>query len=143
VLASVLAVVASVLWCLLLHPLYGYRALALGTSITAVVNLAVLLVSFSRRYGGLWQPQVLLGLCRIAVAAALAGLVMELVKEALPGGVSTSLGRTLGTLTVALLAGGVSYAGLCTLLGVREAQEVGQALGRRLQRLRGAQPPRP
>ena len=142
-LASVLAVLASVLWCIFLHPIYGYRALALGTSITAVVNLTVLLVSFSRRYGGLWQPQVLLSLCRIAVAATCAGLVMWTAIGALYSGPTTSLGRTTGALVVALGAGGASYAVLCLLMGVSEVREVAQMLGRRLRRLRAAPPPRP
>jgi len=149
-LATVLAVATSVLWCVALYPTYGYRALALSTSITATVNLTVLLVSFSRRYGGLWQPHVLLGLSRITVAATCAGLVMWTVLGAVLGqravDPSVSLGRTLGCLGLALLSGGVSYAVLCALMGVREVREVGQTVGqavsRRLRRLSGAPPPR-
>jgi len=149
-LATVLAVATSVLWCVALYPTYGYRALALSTSITATVNLTVLLVSFSRRYGGLWQPHVLLGLARITVAATCAGLVMWTVLGAVLGqravDPSVSLGRTLGCLGLALLSGGVSYAVLCALMGVREVREVGQTVGqavsRRLRRLSGAPPPR-
>ena len=143
--SPLLGVAVSVLWCVALHPSYGYRALALSTSITAIVNLTVLLVSFSRRYGGLWQPHVLLGLMRITVAATCAGLVMWTVLGAVLGqramDPSVSLWRTLGSLSLALLAGGVSYAVLCALMGVREVREVGQAVGRRLRRLRGAPPP--
>jgi putative peptidoglycan lipid II flippase len=138
-LATLLAVGVSVLWCVALHPIYGYRALALSTSITATVNLAVLLVSFSRRYGGLWQSHVLLSLARITVAATCAGLVMWTVLSSLLGtqtaALSVPLGRTLGCLSLALVSGGTSYAVLCALMGVREVQEVGQAAGRRLRRL--------
>ncbi len=145
-LATVLAVATSVLWCVALHPSYGYRALALSTSITAIINLTVLLVSFSRRYGGLWQPHVLLGLMRITVASTCAGLVMWTVMGAMLGQQATdpsvSLWRTFGGLSLALLAGGVSYAVLCALMGVREVREAGQAVGRRLRRLSGAPPPR-
>jgi putative peptidoglycan lipid II flippase len=144
VVATVLAVGASVLWSVLFYPVYGYQALALGTSLTAVVNLGVLLVSFTRRYGGLWQPHVVLSLCRIAVAAAVAGLVMWAVQGALLGGVAataSSMGRSLSTLTAALLAGGASYALLCFLMGVKEVSEVAQALRRRLGRFRGRPSP--
>lgn len=138
-LATLLAVGVSVLWCVALHPIYGYRALALSTSITATVNLAVLLVSFSRRYGGLWQSHVLLSLARITVAATCAGLVMWTVLSSLLGtqtaALSVPLGRTLGCLSLALVSGGTSYAVLCALMGVREVQEVGQVAGRRLRRL--------
>jgi hypothetical protein len=102
------------------------------------------LVSFTRRYGGLWQPHVVLSLCRIAVAAAVAGLVMWAVQGALLGGVAataSSMGRSLSTLTAALLAGGASYALLCFLMGVKEVSEVAQALRRRLGRFRGRPSP--
>lgn len=139
VIATVIAVVGGVLWNLALHPRFGYRALALGTSVTAVVNMVVLLVAFSRSYGGLWRSEVVLGLCRVAVAAVVSGLGMWaalhllLGKSATSAGITaTSTGWTLAVLSIAGAVGVAIYLGLCWLMGVGEVREAGQALRRRL-----------
>ncbi|MFO0574152.1 MAG: murein biosynthesis integral membrane protein MurJ [Polyangia bacterium] len=142
VIATVIAVLVGVLWNLSLHPHYGYRALALGTSVTAVVNLVVLLLCFSRYYGGLWRAEVVLGLCRVAVAAVVSGLVMWATLSALLGKSATAAGTTatspawaLVLVAVAGTAGGGSYVGLCWLMGVKEVKEAGEALRRRARRI--------
>lgn len=138
VIATVLAVGAGVLWNLLLHPHYGYRALALGTGVTAIVNLVVLLACFTRFYGGLWRAEVVLGLSRVLVAAVVSGLVMWVVlhgpsgKSATAAGITaTSPGRALLLLAMAGSAGAASYLGLCWLMGVKEVQELSEAVRRR------------
>lgn len=143
VIATVIAVLGGVLWNLALHPRFGYRALALGTSVTAVVNMVVLLVAFSRSYGGLWRSEVVLGLCRVAVAAVVSGLGMWatlhllLGKSATSAGITaTSTGWMLIVLGIVGTAGVAIYLGLCWLMGVGEVREAGQALRRRLDRVR-------
>jgi putative peptidoglycan lipid II flippase len=139
VIATVIAVVGGVVWNLALHPRFGYRALALGTSVTAVVNMMVLLVAFTRSYGGLWRPEVVLGLCRVAVAAVVSGLGMWAALHLLMGKSATSAGITatstgwmLAVLSIAGAVGVAIYLGLCWLMGVGEVREAGQALQRRL-----------
>ena len=68
VMATIATVLTSVLINITLHPYWGYRALALSTSIGAAVNLLLLLLVFLHRYGGLFQPQLVLALMRMAVA---------------------------------------------------------------------------
>lgn len=141
VLATILAVLGSVLWCVLLHPVYQFRALALGTSLGAVINLAVLLISFSRRYGGLFTPTVVLSLARMAAASACAGLAMWAMVGVWLGKNATELGITATSiwgcillLGVTLAIGGGTYVTLCLLMGVSEVREVGEVLQRRLRR---------
>lgn len=143
VIATVIAVLGGVVWNLALHPRFGYRALALGTSVTAVVNMGVLLAAFTRSYGGLWRSEVVLGLCRVAVAAVVSGLGMwaalhlVLGKSATSAGITaTSTGWMLVVLSIAGAVGVAIYLGLCWLMGVGEVREAGQALQRRLARLR-------
>jgi putative peptidoglycan lipid II flippase len=143
VIATVIAVIAGVLWNLALHPRFGYRALALGTSVTAIVNMVVLLAAFSRSYGGLWRSEVVLGLCRVTVAAVISGLGMWAALSALLGKTATATGITatstgwaIGVLALTGTAGVAIYVGLCWLMGVGELKEMREAVGRRLKRLR-------
>lgn len=145
VLATILTVVTSLLFNITLHPLYGYRALALSTSVGAGVNLLVLLVVFVRRYGGLLAPEVVLGLLRMAAAAAVMGLVLWTLAPLLLGpavhaaGLSAGparvpLWRAIGGLGVLTGVGGLAYAGLCGLMQVGEVSDLLSAVRRRLPR---------
>ena len=51
----------------------GYRGLALGTSIAALVNAGALLFLLRRRLGGLEERRVLVAFAKIAIASALMG----------------------------------------------------------------------
>ena len=141
VLGTIVAVAGNVVWNVALHPGFGFRALALGTSVAALLNLAVLLVSFSRRYGGLWQPQVVLGLLRMAVAAAVMGLLLHVLREPLMGKIApldgttaTPLLRVIAGLGVSIGLGAACYGALCVLMQVEEVGELRGALRRRLGR---------
>jgi putative peptidoglycan lipid II flippase len=144
VLATVAAVLASVVCNVTLHPHYGYRALALSTSIGAAVNFGVLLLVFLRRHGGLLPPAMLLGLLRMAVAAAVMGLVLLLLGPLLLGAAMQASGvsqlplwRSVVGLGLLIGSGAVAYGGLCGLLQVGEVGEVADALCRRLGRKSG------
>lgn len=145
VLATVAAVLASLLFNIALHPLYGYRVLALSTSVGAAVNLLVLLLVFLRRYGGLLQPAVVLALLRMAVAAAVMGLLLWILAPLLlgpavhaagllPGPTIVPLWRAVIGLGLLVGLGGLAYAGLCGLMGVGEIGELLSSLRRRLPR---------
>jgi putative peptidoglycan lipid II flippase len=108
-----------------LHPHYGYRALALSTSVGAAVNLLVLLVVFLRRYGGLLQRELILGLLRMAMAAAVMGLVLWELAPLFLGVVG---------LVFLIGVGGTVYVGLCALMRVLEVQDLLGVVRRRLPR---------
>ncbi len=143
VMATVATVLTSVLLNLTLHPHYGYRALALSTSVGAAVNLGVLLGVFLQRYGGLLQPQMILALLRMTVASVLMGLILWLLGPWLlgpavhaagfvsgPGGVP--LWRSLSGLGLLVAIGGFVYAALCGLMRLEEVDDLLFALRRRL-----------
>lgn len=67
--ASVSAVAANLLFNVALHPVLGYRGLALGTAIAAIVNFGVLAVAFHRWWGGLTDRGLLLSVGKVLLAA--------------------------------------------------------------------------
>jgi len=141
VLATVATVLVSLLLNFGLHPYYGYRALALSTSVGAAVNLLVLLGVFLHRYGGLLQPAMVLSLLRMAVAAAVMGLLLWVLGPFLLGPAVHAAGmagvplwRAIVGLLLLCGLGGLAYAVLCGLMQVKEVDEVLGALRRRLAR---------
>jgi peptidoglycan biosynthesis protein MviN/MurJ (putative lipid II flippase) len=126
-----------------MHPHYGYRALALGTSLGGAVNVGVLLLYFGRRHGGLFPAAVVLALARMGCAAAVMGLVLQALAPLGLGAAVHAAGFAAGPLHVplwrallglALLTGvgGLVYGGLCRLMRVGEVEDVLAALRRRL-----------
>lgn len=145
VLATIVTVLASLLFNIALHPRYGYGVLALSTSVGAAVNLLVLLVVFIRWYGGLLQPAVVLALLRMAVAAAIMGLVLWIMAPLLlgpavhaagllPGPTKVPLWRAVIGMGLLVGIGGLAYGGLCRLMQVGEMDDLLSALRRRLPR---------
>ncbi|MCS6912065.1 MAG: murein biosynthesis integral membrane protein MurJ [Myxococcales bacterium] len=128
------AVAANVLLAVTLHRRYGYQVLALGTSVAAVANLAVLLRSFERRYGGALRPEVLLAMARIAGAALVMGGVVATLDGAV-GHASRAWGggwpAALVRLCVDVPVGAAVYGGLCWLMGLEEMRALVRRLGRR------------
>jgi putative peptidoglycan lipid II flippase len=86
--ASVSAVVANLVWNLATFRRFGHVGLAVGTSIAATVNIAVLLVAFQSQVGGLLSRDLFGALARILVAASVMGAAVwasSHVLESLPG----------------------------------------------------------
>lgn len=141
VLATFAAVGLSVGLSLLLHPRYGYRALALATSVGAFANVGVLLLVFGRSYGGVFAAPTLLSLLRMAAASLVMGVVLSWSSPLLLGAAQHAQGlstlpawRAIGGLGLLLLFGGCVYIGLCGLMGVDELGDVLAGLKRRLKR---------
>src|SRR5262249_8789341 len=143
VIATIATVLTSLLFNITLHPHYGYRALALSTSVGAAVNLLVLLLVFLRWYGGLVQRQMVLALLRMAVAAAVMGLVLCVLSPMLlgpavraagflPGPAGVPLWRALGGLGLLVGIGGLVYVALCGAMRVSEIDDLLSAFRRRL-----------
>ena len=73
VIGSILGMVANVGLNLALYPVLGFRGVALGTSLAAGANLAVLLVAWRREYGGLGGAGLVPQLLRVMVGLGGAG----------------------------------------------------------------------
>ncbi len=132
VLGSFLGMAANVVLNVTLYPVLGYRGVALGTSLAATVNFAVLVLAWRRRHGGLGGSGVVPQLGRVLVAsAALAATAWGArlgLGRVLP---SHGFGRQLALALVPIAAAGGVYLGAVRLLGVRELSEFAHALRRR------------
>jgi putative peptidoglycan lipid II flippase len=135
VLVSVLSVLTNAALNIWLVQVYGYRGLALGTSITALLNAGLLVVLLRGRLGGLGLAHLGSVLARVAVASAIMGVLAWALDRQLmtwvPG----------GGLAVQLVRVGLTIAGaLATLalalhvLRVREFTDVVGAVAARVRR---------
>ena len=86
---SVVTVLANAALNVALVRLMGYRGLALGTSIAALLNATLLLVLLRQHLGGLDGRRIASSFARIAIASAIMGAAVMLVDSAsaawLPG----------------------------------------------------------
>jgi putative peptidoglycan lipid II flippase len=132
VLGSAAGMLANVGLNAALWPVLGHRGVALGTSVAAWVNFALLAWAFSRRHGGLsglglgrQLGQVLLASAPMAAAAWGAHALL------LPVVPLRGLGRqlTLGLLPIA--AGGLAYLAAAWAIRSPELRELRSALRRR------------
>ncbi|WP_248358317.1 murein biosynthesis integral membrane protein MurJ [Anaeromyxobacter oryzae] len=133
VIGSVLGMVSNVALNAALFPALGYRGVALGTSLAAGVNYAVLAWAWRRREGTLGGKGILVQLWKVLAASAVLAVVAWAVQRGL-GGVlppRKTLPRQLllGLLPVA--AGGLAYLAAARALGIPELQELATALRRR------------
>ena len=119
--ASLSAVGSNVVWNLLTFRQLGHVGLALGTSIAAIVNLLVLVISFQLQIGGLVTRDLLAALLRILLAAGLMALAVWFLSAQLT---ALPLPRLLAWAVAALLpviAGALIYFGAARLLRLPEA----------------------
>jgi putative peptidoglycan lipid II flippase len=132
VLGSVLGMVANVGLNAALYPVLGFQGVALGTSLAAGINFAVLLLAWRRAHGGLGGAGLLrqlgkVGLASVAMAAAAWGAVAAL--QGLPMGPGLGRQALVGLLPVAL--GAVVYFGAARWLRIAELGELWETLRRR------------
>jgi putative peptidoglycan lipid II flippase len=132
VVGSVCGMVANVLLNLALYPVLGHRGVALGTSLAATVNFAVLGIAWRRRHGGLGDSGVVAQLARVLAASTVLGVVAwgthRGVTALVPGaGVP---GQLLRALVPIALAGG-AYVVAARLLRIEELDELLASLRRR------------
>ena len=104
---SFIAVLANAALNYVLVHVMGYRGLALGTSIAALLNASLLLVMLSRTLGGIEGRAIANALVRIAIAAAVMGAatigVYGVLVAALPSGrLVPQIVRMVVTIGVAL-----------------------------------------
>jgi putative peptidoglycan lipid II flippase len=138
VLGSFLGMAANVALNVTLYPVLGYRGVALGTSLAAIANFAVLAGVWRWRHGGLGSAGIYRQLLRVLIASAILALVawgaMRGLALVLP---QRGLGRQLALAFVPIGLAGLAYLAAARLLGVAELDEVVKALARRR---RGARP---
>jgi putative peptidoglycan lipid II flippase len=135
VIGSALGMLANVGLNLALWPVLGFRGVALGTSLAAGVNLAVLLLAWRRFHGGLGGAGILrqLGgvlLGSVALAAA-AFASARLLAVALPG---HGLWRQSVRGLVPVAVGAAVYFGAAALMKLPELKELSSVVRRRRER---------
>jgi putative peptidoglycan lipid II flippase len=131
-LGSVLGMGANVGLNLALHPVLGYRGVALGTSLAAGANFAVLAVAWKARHGGfggagIWRHLGKVLLASGVLAAAAWGAHRGLLPLAPAGGFGRQALLAFGPIA----AGAAAYFAAARLLGLRELGDVWAALRRR------------
>jgi putative peptidoglycan lipid II flippase len=131
-LGSVLGMAANVGLNAALYPVLGFRGVALGTSLAATANLAVLGLAW-RRHGGLRDAALLPHLARVAAAcvplAVVAWGAWRGLDRLLPA--AGGLPRQLALGLVPVVAGAAAYLAAARALGIRELDELLAALRRR------------
>jgi len=132
VMVSVATVLANALLNVWLVKVMGYRGLALGTSIAALLNAALLMFFLRRRLDGIEGGRVARSLVRITLASALMGIAAVAADMAagawLPGdGLLRQIIRLAATIGVALgVLSGAAY-----VLRIREFRDVVTLVARR------------
>ena len=110
----------------------GVQGMALGHATSYVAGVAILLVILRRRTGSLDGRRIGSTLARVVPAAAVTGLVAYLVADALGAGdPAPSLAAQILQVSAAVVAGMLVFAGLASIVGVREVRDVAGALRRR------------
>jgi putative peptidoglycan lipid II flippase len=128
--ASISAVGGNVILNVALHPVFGYRVLALGTALAATLNFAVLYTMFSRRIARIGHAGMAVYLARVVVAAGMMAAAVYGARVGLaalvPG--ASIPARALVAL-VPVVVGGLVYAVACWAMRIEE-------IGTYLRRLR-------
>lgn len=114
---------------------FGYRGLALGTSITAILNAALQLFLLRREIHGIEGARIAASFARVIAAAAVMGgvswITQELMLRVLPG---TSLTLQAMRLLVTIGASLAALAGVAQVLRIPEFGEARDLVMRRLKR---------
>jgi putative peptidoglycan lipid II flippase len=128
--ASVSAVVANLAWNFATFRSLGHVGLALGTSLAATVNLAVLLVAFESEVRGLISRELLGAVARILAAAGVMAAAIWPLSHQLEARLGDGLLPWLIKVLVPVTVGAAVYFAAARLLGLPEAR----ALVRRFRR---------
>lgn len=132
VIASVVGMASNVALVLLLHPLLGYKGIALGTALAATANFGVLALAWRRRHGGLGGAGIYRQLGRTLVASAVMAAVVLAAKAAIaPLLPAAGMARQAPLALVPIAFGAAAYFLAARVLGVKELAEVASALRRR------------
>jgi putative peptidoglycan lipid II flippase len=132
---SALSVLVNIALNLALVRVIGYRGLALGTALSALINAGILLWLLRQRLGGLEGREVLVALLKITLASmmmAVAALgILQAMRDWVPG---SGFAPQAIQLLVAILTGMLVLAAAARLLRISEFED---AVGRVSSRLFG------
>jgi putative peptidoglycan lipid II flippase len=132
VVGSVVGMASNVLLNVTLYPVLGFKGVALGTSLAAGANFAVLAIGWRRRHGPLGGPGLVPHLVRVlAASAALALVAWGTAKGLAPLLAPRGIGRQLVLGLVPVLTGGLAYLAAAKALGIPELDELLGALRRK------------
>jgi putative peptidoglycan lipid II flippase len=132
VIISVISMVVNVVLALVLAPSMGVQGLALAFSVSAVVNLMLLLGVLHWQLKGFDDRAVLMSLLRIVVAALVGGVVVQVLKY--PVATVVDMRRFWGVFVQLVVAGGggvLVYAAVAWLLGSGEMAAIKKYLPRK------------
>jgi putative peptidoglycan lipid II flippase len=136
VIGSVVGMVANVGLNVTLYPVLGFKGVALGTSLAAGANFAVLAVAWKRRHGALEGPGIVRHLARVLAASAALALVAWGTARGLAAVLPPrGLGRQLALGLLPVAAGGFAYLAAAKALRIPELDELVATLRRRRARL--------
>jgi len=138
VIVSAGSVVVNIVLNVTLVRLMGYRGLALGTSITAILNASVQMYLLRREIHGLEGSRIAASFARVIIAAAVMGGVSwgayEALSVVMPGdALWTQIGRLLITIGVSLAA----LTAAAQLLRIAEYGEARDLILGKLRRMSG------
>jgi putative peptidoglycan lipid II flippase len=138
VIVSAGSVVVNVALNLALVRVMGYRGLALGTSITAIINATVQLILLGREIGGIEGARIAASLARVLVASSIMGAAtwgaFTALESMIPGdGLLAQIVRLFTTIGIAL----ITLAAAAQLLRIREFAQARDLVIGRLRRMGG------
>jgi putative peptidoglycan lipid II flippase len=129
-LASVAAVATNLVLNVALHERLGYRSVALGTSLAAIVNALALIVAFERRVGGLVARELLAPLGRMCGAAAAMAPVVVVASRIAAAEPGSGLARQLFGVLLPIAIGVAAYFAAGALMGLSEPRQLARAVAR-------------
>jgi putative peptidoglycan lipid II flippase len=131
-LGSVLGMAANVALNFALYPVLGYRGVALGTSLAAIANFAVLALAWRARFGGFGAARVLPQLGKVLAATGVLALAAWGAHAAVAGRVQGGgLGGQALRALAPIAAGALAYFAAAAALRVGELGDLAAALRRR------------
>lgn len=130
VMASLVSVAANLVLNIVFVNVMGFRGLALGTALAAIINAGLLLFLLSRRLGGIDGPRVAGAAVRIVVASMLMGAAVSVavagLRSVVPG---SSLLARLTVVSGGVGTGLVSIAAAAYLLRIAEFRDALRRFG--------------
>jgi putative peptidoglycan lipid II flippase len=126
---SLLSVAANIAVSVLLVRVLGFRGLALGTSIAALMNGALLIGALRSKLGGIDGGRVLATAAKVSAASLVMAAVSFAAARAL--GSESAAGQAI-RVAAGVLVGLAALAGTARLLGVSELTDAASILIRRL-----------
>jgi putative peptidoglycan lipid II flippase len=138
VMVSAGSVLVNIVFSITLVRVMGYRGLALGTSITAIVNASIQLFLLRKEIHGIEGSRIAASFARVALASAVMGVVTYATYSTMLGitsgsALTTQLIRLGTTITIALMALGA----MAQLLRIQEFGEARDLIIGKLKRMNG------